>query len=217
MKTFILSGFRLLSVLAALCLFQLQAACSPQPVSLIPGGTPRIGVAPFTQPLVVSDLLAGYIPENIAKIDAAVFPRLDRDFAVILSRIEDRDFISREQAAVCSASIPKNAALPALDYWTLVGECMEADLLVVPQIIHWQERKGGDFGVEEPASVVMDIFLLDARLKALIARSRYDEKQRPLLENLLELDKFIERRGRWVGAGQLAQEGMFKAVKEFGL
>jgi hypothetical protein len=217
LKTFTFYGFRFRALPAALCLFLLQAACSPQPVSLIPEDALRIGVAPFTQPLAVSDLLAGYIPEKIEEIDAAVLPRLDSYFAVILSRLEDRDFTGGEQALACSSSIPKSPTLPALDYWTLVGECLKADLLLVPQIIHWRERKGGDFGVEEPAFVVMDVFLLNIRGKSMIARSRYDEKQRPLMDNLLELDKFIERRGRWVEAGQLAREGMFKAVKEFGL
>lgn len=37
------------------------------------------------------------------------------------------------------------------------------ELLVLPMLLDWQERQGGDMGITVPASVNMVIFLLDTR------------------------------------------------------
>jgi hypothetical protein len=36
----------------------------------------------------------------------------------------------------------------------------------------------------------------------------FDEQQKPLMSNLLEFGKFVERGGRWITAERLAQEGI---------
>ncbi len=192
-------------------------SCAGKNETWIPEASLRIGVAGFVQPMASADLLAGYLPENIEKIDQKVFPLLNEDFAHLLAKTSKREFVGYADSWRCANKTPRAASMAAFGYWMQIGQCMGVDLLIVPQIQHWQERVGSDFGAETPAAVTMDIFLLDIRNKSLAARSRYDELQRPLMENLLELDKFIERGGKWVTAKQLAQEGMFKAIKEFGL
>ena len=94
---------------------------------------------------------------------------------------------------------------------------MKVDLLVVPQMLELRERAGGELGVEKPAKIVMDIFLVDVRNETLIGRSRFEETQTALTSNLLEADKFFKRGGKWISAAQLAREGMVKAVKELRL
>lgn len=202
-------------ILSCLCLAAF--ACSAQNEALLPKTNISIGVAGFSQPFGTPDLLAGYMSENAAKVEPKVFIQLDEDFARMLAKASEREFIGYQEAARCTTATPKQANSPAFSYWMEIGKCMNVDLLVVPQVHLWQERIGSDFGAERPAAVITDIFLLDIRNKELIARSRYDEMQRPLLDNILELDKFIERGGKWVTAKQLGQEGMYKAVKEFGL
>lgn len=201
----------------ALILLCFLAACSIRNEALISHTNISIGIAGFTQPHGTADLLAGYISENTPNVEEKVFIQLDEDFARMLAQTSDRHFVGYQEALACTQKTPKAPNSPAFSYWMQIGQCMNVDILVVPQIHLWQERVGSDFGAELPAAVSMDIFLLDLKNKELISRSRYDELQRPLLDNILDIDKFIERGGKWVTAKQLGQEGMYKAIKEFGL
>lgn len=193
------------------------ASCSSKEPALIPESDLHIGVAPFTQPETLADLMAGYISDTVPRIDAKIFPQLDNDFADLLAEMSTRNFIGLDKSRECMQKNPKPANTSAFNYWLAIGTCMDVDFLVVPQIHNWQERKGSEMGVEAPASVSVDIFLLDVVNRTVLARSRYDEKQRALLDNLIDVGKFIERKGRWVSAATLAKEGMFKAIKDFGL
>lgn len=203
---------RTLLVALACALLWLMAACSAQRPPLISDAKARIGVAPFSQPASTADLLAGYVSDTAPRLDAKVFPQLDNDFADLLAELTSRDYTGLDVSRECMQKRPRRTASPAFDHWLLIGKCMNVDILIVPQIHLWQDRQDGN-----PAAVTVDIFLLDIKNRALLSRSRYDEKQRALLENLLDVGKFIERGGRWVSASTLAKEGMFKAIKDFGL
>ena len=50
-----------------------------------------------------------------------------------------------------------------------------------------------------------------------MARSHFKEKQVGLSDNLMNFNTFIKRGGKWVSTEELAQEGMDKMIKEFGL
>lgn len=45
----------------------------------------------------------------------------------------------------------------------------------------------------------------------------YDYQQQALSDNILELDKFLKRKGQWVTASDLAGEAIAKGVKDLGL
>ncbi|MFW6054694.1 MAG: hypothetical protein ACOC9D_02225, partial [Thermodesulfobacteriota bacterium] len=107
--------------------------------------------------------------------------------------------------------------LTALDYWTLVGRCIPADYLLVPQLLEWQEREGGQWGVEEAARVAFDLYLLDVRDSKIADRFQFEQEQQSLTENLLTFSRFLKRQGRWVPAETLAREGIIQGVEELGL
>lgn len=199
----------------------LFAGCSTPRQPPLPVGALKLGVASFTQPLTASDMLAGYAPEETPRIDKKVLSEMDDLLASVLAANSKNNFQSRESARHCARVVREQSgrggAQAALRTWSAIGRCMGVDLLVVPQLYEWRERDGGPLGVVAPASVIMDIFVLDVRNEALISRSRYDETQSALSSNLLEAGKFFRRGGRWVSAGDLAREGMEKAVRELGL
>ena len=204
--------------LLLVCVLLVISACAPQRVTPdIPASAVKIGLAPYSQPLGTSDLLAGYIQENIPRIDSHVLNLLDEAFENMLRTSTEREYISGAAVQAALLRKTKTATVSAFAYWMEIGQTINADILLVPQIMHWQERQGGELGIERPAAVTTDMFLLDIKNRRLIGRSLYEEQQRALTENLLDLGKFIERCGKWVTAGQLALEGMQKAIKEFGL
>lgn len=199
----------------------LLAACTRPSQPPMPVGSLKLGLAYFTQPSQPADMLAGYTVEDVPRVEDKVLTDMDALFASVLADKSKNSFRSRESAAHCSKTVSEQDGTTnnqaALRTWSAIGRCMGVDLLVVPQLLEYRDRDGGQFGAVTPARVVMDIFVLDVRNESLISRSRFDETQSALTSNLLETGKFIKRGGKWVTARDLAQEGMEKAVQDLGL
>lgn len=178
-----------------------------------------IGVAQFTQPTHTWDLLAGYIPEGQPKVDEKVLRDLDESFETLLFRQTKRSYISSGASTRCLEMDmrKRNGSTTALETWLDVGRCMKVDLLIVPQILAWKERDGGDMGTFIPSTVTMDIFVIDIVKERVSARYHFEETQENLASNLMNFDKFMERKGKWITARQLAEEGMRTGIKELGL
>ena len=50
-----------------------------------------------------------------------------------------------------------------------------------------------------------------------MTRFHFDETQKALTDNLLDLNKFVQRKGEWVEADVLAKEGIEAGLRELGL
>ena len=213
-------SFPLICLILATCLV-LSACARPRQAPPMPLANLKIGTAFFTQPSEPSDMLAGYVMEDVPRIDEKHLNELDNILAEVLSKESNNTFLGNESALHCSKTVgaregnTNNQA--ALRTWSAIGRCMKVDLLVVPQMLEFRERAGGELGVNQPARIVMDVFLVDVRNETLIGRSRFEETQTALTTNLLEADKFFQRGGKWISGNQLAREGMVKAVKELRL
>ncbi|MCL1916547.1 MAG: hypothetical protein FWG17_07595 [Desulfovibrionaceae bacterium] len=179
-------------------------ACSPVEERVIPEGSLRIALAPFSQPKTIADLLAGTLPPEVASVDPDLLARLDRNFDLLLAAHSDREFMDRDGSEACFRQVPGKNTRAAFRHWQRVGGCLKADLLIVPQLIAWQE---------EPASATLDIFLLDIVNSALLARSRYDARQTSMLrETPAEASK-----AEHSAVERLGLEAIYKAIRNFGL
>ncbi len=180
----------------------------------------RVGIVSAVQPTGTTDLLAGYIPEKreLASSEAL----LNFDTAVL-----DQ---SRSQADPARTIVPIAApkgvdpsaerspdSNSALRHWIKIGAKAGVDLIIVPQILTWHEREGGTAGVVSSAEVDIQFYLIDVKDKTLLARSVFREKQQSLAGNLLQAKTFFKRGGKWITAQQLAEEGIARMIKEFGL
>jgi len=203
-----------------LCLSILAVACAaPDTRPRMPTGS-SLAVASFTNPLNTWELLAGNLPEQNGLVDEAVILNLDLKLGETL-RQRGVQYVSEPVVGQCvelaSREPQEQPRTAALRHWLRVGKCVPADYLLVPQTLYLRERRGGDWSAEEPASLIMDFFLLDVRNEAILRRYRFEETQQSLSENLLDFDKFVSRGGKWVSALELAQEGIEQALKELGL
>ena len=215
----------LLSLLLCVGLSACQKNVAPHQLE---GSSLSIGVAPFVQPLTRVDLLAGYIPEKQERVTPEQLAALDSLFeAKLQNRNADFRFLSRAGLPSAPATDARGRR-SALATWLDYARKQKVELLVLPMILDWQERQGGDMGVTSPASVNMDIFLLDTRdasARALpgggeipvVQRAHYAETQEALTNNLLGIGEFFKRKGKWVTAETLCSEGMDKAILELGL
>jgi hypothetical protein len=77
-------------------------------------------------------------------------------------------------------------------------------------IYRFEERKGGNFAVEKPAGIGFHMHVIENdSIKRIFV---YDEDQRPLSENVLNIGKFLKRGGKWVTVDVLSQEGIEKGL-----
>lgn len=207
---------RVLALLFALFLFGCQPQASgpagADDVSKISGTVALVG---FSQPGAVGDLLAGNLPEMTEKATPADLAALDAVLAGNVSArliVKDASQTRRCQELGTSRADP-NSRESALKRLVAIGNCMQAQYVVAPQIIEWRELVAG----QTPAAVKMDIYLVDVASGRLAGRSHFQEAQQPLTSNLLQMGRFFERGGRWISATELATEGVKQAVKELGL
>lgn len=192
----------------------------PAPQATAPRPVGKLAIAGFTNPTKTMDLMAGYLPEEDKPVKPEVLANLDVVLQDTLNKHGVLEYVPASVTRQCqnvvvfeSGGVPR---MSAFKYWLGVGKCMAADYLLVPQVIYWQDRKGGEMGVENPASVVLDIFLINVKEESLL-RAHYAETQQALSENILDARKFFSRGGKWITAQQLATEGIDQKLLELGL
>ena len=210
---------RFVPALLAIMLVVAFAACS-KPRPPISESLPNLSlaVAGFTQPRTVNELLAGVAYSEQEHLSDNVLLELDMALQDTLLTESQHSFKPLSDAYACQNSVTERGEkLSALDYWLAVGKCLDVDVLLVPQIIYWHEREGGEMGAQSPASVTLDMYLLNINQDRLISRYHFEETQESLTSNLLDIGKFVERSGKWLSARDLAAEGMRRGVKELGL
>ncbi|SKA65619.1 hypothetical protein [Desulfobaculum bizertense] len=212
--------FLVLSVVCGVFLFGLTACEGITPRVEPPKGS--LAVAHFTQPQMDNELLAGYIPEGAEPVSQDVLGRLDELLKQELKASTNPSYLVPSTSEQCEHIVlsridKEKKRVAALDYWLRVGNCMKVDYLLVPHLLAFHERKGSEVSVDTPAGVTLDLFLVDVKNESLVKRYHFDETQKSLTENLFEAHKFFKRKGKWITASELAQEGLARGVKEFGL
>ena len=102
---------------------------------------------------------------------------------------------------------PSGAQSPAV----MVAKQLKADASLIGQVLVYQERVGGRFGANPPATVGFEAKVVGADGQVLW-EGNYYERQRPMTEDLMG---FIQRHGVFVTAEELATYGVEHMLKEF--
>jgi len=205
-----------LAILSLLALASLTG-CAPKPITpqIRPMG--NIAVAAFTAPKYNWELLAGYLPEEGKGVKPEILARLDANLDQTLRahgvKVSATPAATRQCQEIVVFERAGKSRESAWSYWLNVGKCLPADFILVPQVLYWRELEGGG----SPASVVMDLFLLDVKAERVVSRYHFDETQKALTDNLLDMGKFVRRKGEWVSADVLASEGIEAGLREMGL
>lgn len=198
----------------------MMSACQQQLIE-VPQDIPQvtIGVVGPIQPMGTTDLLAGYIPEDRGLASDEDLTELQTSILDILKEKTKRTYIFIPAADGADPTITRMAGVnSALQYWVQIGKNVGVDFLIVPQVLSWHPREGSSAGVTSSAELTMDFFLIDTRGEGeLLARSHFSEKQVALISNLLTINKFIKRGGKWLTTQELANEAIEKMINEFKL
>lgn len=158
---------------ALTCALLLQfSACAPNSPVLPEYGSLKLGVAPFTQPLKSTDLMAGYIPENQVLLSPEALAELNTNFRTLLqSSSVNLTFISPSELAA-HADAPQGLS-SALSRWVALGRAQGVDLVLVPQLLSWDQPN------DSLASLALDFFLVDARELSTVSTAE-QEKVNPM-------------------------------------
>jgi hypothetical protein len=89
------------------------------------------------------------------------------------------------------------------------------DAVLTGVITRYDDRQGNALLADHPASVAYEAFLISARDGEILWRARFDETQKPLLDNLLLAGRFFKGGGGWQTNDTLARIGLERVVKTF--
>ncbi len=166
-----------------------------------------------------SDISLG-VPRETHGDDRMATSRVQPQAAELVTRLVWDRLGSREGLRVKPLDEAKRAALEAkvsegvsserLDLAVQIGKHLGVDAVVVGKVLVYQERVGSRIGAES-AAVGFEVKLLGLDGRTLWAGNYY-EKQRPMTEDLVG---FVERKGAFVTAAELAAYGADKVLKEF--
>ncbi|HKO31424.1 MAG TPA: hypothetical protein VJU54_09810 [Nitrospiraceae bacterium] len=92
-----------------------------------------------------------------------------------------------------------------------VAKHLKADASLIGQVLMYQERVGGRFGANPPATVGFEAKVIAADGQVLWVGNYY-ERQRPMIEDVMG---FIQRHGVFVTAEELATYGVEHLLLEF--
>lgn len=95
------------------------------------------------------------------------------------------------------------------------GKSLGVDAVMIGVISEYTEREGSAIGVESPATVTFSVEVLDTRDGHVLWETYFKETQKPLLENVYEIEKFFKRGAKWITSDELAKEGARKTVLDF--
>ena len=79
----------------------------------------------------------------------------------------------------------------------------------------WLEREGSALGAKKPASVAFQIYLFRVEDGALLWKASFSKTQRPLSDNVLELENFLKGGATWQSSETLARLGVEEVMRTF--
>lgn len=213
MKKILLLSLLLFTFLASACQEQALIPAIPAPVV--------IAVAPYNQPTHEAQLLAGYIPREqglASQNDLACYDELLKEKLAQTHR--QYLFLTYDDLNINIQRDSKDRA-NVLATWAKIAQNNNADYILVPQIIDYEEKYdvGGD--IFSPARLISDFFLVKAINPAndspdgfLQARSHYKEVS--FLQVNASGEDYVTPRQR-LSVAYFVQESIHKMIHEFQL
>ena len=126
----------------------------------------------------------------------------------ILTRNTNAEIPIRENASDGSISEHRGQLLEA-------GRNAQADAVLKGYIYRFIQRRGGPYAAGSPASVAFSLHLVGVAGGSDLWHGYVDETQTALSDNLFTLKAFINRKGRWITAEELARSGLENIMETF--
>jgi len=153
----------------------------------------------------------------IGKVEKGVEHGLTEQLIYLFENRQDFQLIPTGQSiGVMSELLFNNkSGLSERDILIETGRALNADAVIYGYIYQYKERVGTNYSVESPASVAFDIHLISMTDGSLVWSGYFNETQKSLSENLLNLGTFLKRKARWISAHEMAMSGLEEIIKTF--
>ncbi len=96
-----------------------------------------------------------------------------------------------------------------------IGRRLGVDVLVFGVVNRYQERVGGPMSVQSPASVYMEISLVDARSGRTAWYAVFDQIQKSFSEDITNIRNFVRGGGKWLTVKEFADVGIAEIIEQF--
>jgi hypothetical protein len=93
-----------------------------------------------------------------------------------------------------------------------MGKELNAEAVLYTRLFRFVEREGGSYGANKPASVALSIHLIRVSDGSILWRYTFDETQKALTDNILDLDLYRKAGFKWLSATELAAYGIANSV-----
>jgi hypothetical protein len=124
------------------------------------------------------------------------------------------EWISPGQAeGVYQTHLAKKIDQDPKDLMKAIGQELKADGVIWGGVFRYQNRKGTAYGVQEPASVSLDLHLLRVSDGSIVWKTQWIQTQKSLSEDLFQLGEVAKRGLRWMTAEELAKSGLAEMLK----
>lgn len=139
----------------------------------------------------------------------------------VLTQVLIEDLVGRQAVDLVPVEVVESALSragadlrhgPIIRLASWIGKEVHARSVMSGEVIVYEERLGGPYGVERPAAVGIDLVLVRTDTQDVIWSSAYYEKQLPLTADIRNFPLYVHRGGKWVSAIELARYGIGKML-----
>lgn len=95
-----------------------------------------------------------------------------------------------------------------MDMIKKIGKKLKCDAILMSTIIRFQQRQGGEYAANDPASAAFTMELVNVQDGRVLWRGNFEETQESLLSNLLSFGKAQSRGFKWITVEELVRQGI---------
>jgi hypothetical protein len=103
----------------------------------------------------------------------------------------------------------------AAAYLRGVGQELSAEFVLGGILYRYRERVGTTYSISRAASVGFDLHVVRTSDGAIVWSRRFDDTQRTLTENILNIFQFFRRGARWLTVDEFAAQAVAETLKGF--
>ncbi|MCF8034502.1 MAG: hypothetical protein K9K66_13240 [Desulfarculaceae bacterium] len=216
----------LLAAMAMLAVLALGLGCAPPPDKTLNrdlAWTPnKIAVLPYhkvlpdkeTGPTVSCPLTGSMF--TCGQIVLTAENTLNEQLNEQLKKVSKVPFVPYPQAGlVYSLVAGRSLTDTARQEIVATGKELKVDLVLVGFVYRYRQRVGDAYGAEKPASVAFDLSAVRVRDGSVIWKNSFDQTQKSLSSDLLNLGQYMKHGLRWLTAEQLSGIGMAQIMEGF--
>jgi len=122
------------------------------------------------------------------------------------------DFDASSMIGIEPAAGHRSERIPIIQQY---GRQMGVDGVICTYIYGFRKRVGTAYGVDKPAMVSFELNLISVATGRLVWQAHFSETQKSLNEDALHIGQFIERKGRWITAEEMAAKAVENLLKSF--